>query len=149
VNISHFAAGTLAVFMLAACGPTTEPAPTPTEPEVTTADCPVTVSRNWAATVNRMPSTDGSTPNISVTGQVDFSSLGWTWTLTRNAADTPDAPTVRLTFAATAPTGSGGSAITPTDVNYRGAVGAGPVTEVQVLCGRGVLATITEISEVH
>lgn len=143
------AAAVLAAALLASCGQTATTTTTAENTDTATTaagDCPVRADRNWHARVNQQPGPDRP-PNgtLQVTGEVDFPTTGYTWTLT---SDDVSGATVHLDLNTVAPAAAG-DAITPTEVTFTAPAGAQRYTEITVFCGRGVLETITEIEYVH
>lgn len=144
-----FAAALLAAALLASCDQTTTTTPTETATttDVAANDCHVTGSRDWHANVDHLPG-PGAERTLHVNGKVDFPSGGYTWSFASNTVDDPTSGVVRLTLSTTAPTGPADDHVaTDTPVNYSVPAGDTHYTQITVFCGRGVLATITDIPE--
>lgn len=147
----HLTAALLLAGVLTACNqPTTDTsttADTSAATESAAGVCRASNSREWAANHDHMPGV-GAPPGgtLHVHGKVDFPSMGYTWTLTRDASDDPASGVVHLTLTATPPQ-VGAAVITPTDLRYDAAATAAHYTEITVACGGSTIATITDITE--
>ncbi|MBL8547379.1 MAG: hypothetical protein JNL81_13010 [Hyphomonadaceae bacterium] len=132
----------------AACQPpaATEEAPTTTEAPATTEaeagaeaalPCGVLAQRNWEAELSA-----GSSPTLTVSGEIDLGTPGYGVSLARNANEAAGATATVLTLALRAPSGMQAQVVTAHPVRYFGPA-AGPYTSVQIVCDGAPLTTIS------
>lgn len=140
--------------LLAACQPaatTTEEAPaTTTEAAATTTEAPaaaeanaeaalpcgVLAQRNWEAELST-----GSSPSLTVSGQIDLGTPGYGVSLARSPNEAAGATTTVLTLALRPPSGMQAQVVTSHPVRYFGPAG-GQYTSVQIVCDGAPLTTI-------
>lgn len=111
--------------------------------------CPVLGSRGWSATLDKMPGPDAGAGTLSISGEVDLPTPGYSVTLVAGPADRMLPPSQRFRLTATPPGGMTAQVVTPTPVAYRAKADYPAYRSIVILCGDRALATITDIAEVH
>lgn len=133
------------VAALAACQPapttdTTTEAPVAELPaaEAPTipANCAALASRNWDAELST-----GASPTLTVSGEVDLPTPGYSVSLARDPSEAAGATDTRLTLTLTPPSGIVAQVVTPTPVHYF-APASGAYANVAIACGDGDLITL-------
>lgn len=146
-----FLAAAAAALLVSGCQPpaSTDNSPISTEapatteaPSETTAEtpaalpCGVLAQRNWDAEL-----TSGSSPALTVSGEIDLGTPGYGVSLARDAAEAPGATTALLTLVLRSPSGMQPQVFTSHPVRY-----FGPAREayasVQIDCDGATLTTI-------
>jgi len=148
------ATAAISALLLAACQPaaTTEEAAATTETPATTEapatsetpaetpaalPCGVLAQRNWEAELST-----GSSPSLTVSGDIDLGTPGYGVSLTRDAAEASGATTALLTLALRPPSGMQAQVVTAHPVRYFGPA-RGAYASVQISCDGAVLTTIS------
>jgi hypothetical protein len=141
------AAAAFGAMLLAGCQPAPTEAPPAAEPaaEAETAateaapvalPCGVLAQRNWDAELGA-----GSSPTLTVSGEIDLGTPGFGVSLTRDTSEASGATTALLTLALRAPTGIQPQVVTAHPVRYFGPA-AGLYTSVRISCDGAELTTI-------
>lgn len=145
MKLTHILATALAAAALAACQPPPAPEAEPETPEAAAPDtaavpeetataapatlpCGVIDQRNWSATRS-----GGSSPALTVAGEIDLPTPGFGVSLARDPADGASTTEPRLTLTLRPPTGIVPQVVTPTPVRYFGPA-PGAYTAVHVIC---------------
>jgi hypothetical protein len=152
MKITHlFLTAALGAVLLAGCQPpaatTEEPAATTeaaatSEAPTTTVEAPaalpcgVLAQRNWTAELS-----SGSSPSLTVSGDIDLGTPGYGVSLTRDAAEASGATTALLTLALRPPSGMQAQVVTSHPVRYFGPARSA-YTSVQISCDGAPLTTI-------
>lgn len=144
------ATAAISALLLAACQPaaTTEETAATTETPVTTEapvtaetpaalPCGVLAQRNWSAELST-----GSSPSLTVSGDIDLGTPGYGVSLTRDAAEASGATTALLTLALRPPSGMQAQVVTAHPVRYFGPARSA-YTSVQISCDGAALTTIS------
>jgi hypothetical protein len=117
---------------LAACQP--PPAEETPAPEVTAAEasaampCGIIAHRGWTASRST-----GSTPALTIAGEVDLGTPGYSVSLARDPADTADTVEPRLLLTLTPPTAMVTEVVTAHPVHYFGPA-PNAITTVHIAC---------------
>ena len=132
MKTTHILAALLASAALAACQPPAqEEAPAP---EVTAAEAPVALPcgiiahRGWTASRS-----SGDTPALTVAGEIDLGTPGYSVSLARDPADSPDTNAPRLLLTLAPPSGMVTEVVTAHPVNYFGP-SPNAITQVHIAC---------------
>jgi hypothetical protein len=153
MKITHlFLTAALGAALLTGCQPpaatTEEPAATTEAPASSEAaptteaatpvalPCGVLAQRNWEAALST-----GSSPSLTVSGDIDLGTPGYGVSLTRDAAEASGATTALLTLALRPPSGMQAQVVTPHPVRYFGPARSA-YTSVQINCDGATLTTI-------
>jgi len=140
MKLTHILATTLAAIALTACQP-----PAPAEPETPAVEAPATPEetatatpaalpcgvidqRNWSATRSA-----GSSPALTVAGEIDLPTPGYSVSLARDPAESASTTEPRLILTLRPPSGVVAQVVTPTPVRYFGPAPAA-YTAVHVVC---------------
>lgn len=117
---------------LTACQP--PPAEETPAPEVVAAETPVSLPcgiiahRGWTASRS-----SGSTPALTIAGEVDLGTPGYAVSLARDPADAPGSAEPRLLLTLTPPSGMVTQVVTAHPVNYFGPA-PDAITQVHIAC---------------
>lgn len=126
---------------LAACQP--PPAEEPPAPEVVAAEaavalpCGIIAHRGWTASRST-----GSTPALTIAGEVDLGTPGYSVSLARDPADATDTAEPRLLLTLTPPAGMVTEVVTAHPVNYFGPA-PNAITSVHIACDGQDITNIT------
>lgn len=150
MRFNHLFAALLGAITLAACQPPaqtsdTPPETTPTETASTTTPepapeaqvCGIVAHRAWQAVL-----ASGGSSTLTVSGEIDLPSAGYSVSLARDANETPGAAEANLTLTLRPPAQASGSAITPHPVRYFGPA-QGQYSLVRIVCDGEMLTDIT------
>ncbi|WP_372520162.1 hypothetical protein [Alteriqipengyuania sp.] len=119
----------------------------PEEEEPETASCGYD-SRNWQATIDRMPG-PGAQPMLHITGEVDMPTPGYTVRLVAGPADRMMPPGLHFRFESERPDGIVPQVIAPTKVEYREQTPYSEIRRIIIGCGDETLATISPVPVVQ
>ena len=146
MKIAHlFLTAALSAVVLAGCQP---PTPTTEEPAATTEvpttiaetpaalPCGVLAQRSWTAELS-----SGSSPALTVSGDIDLGTPGYGVSLIRDAAEASGATTALLDLALRAPSGMQAQVVTSHPVRYFGPARS-VYTSVQISCDGAPLTVI-------
>ncbi len=111
--------------------------PAPEEQVAATNACGIIAHRNWTATRSA-----GGSPALTVAGELDLPTPGYSVSLARDANEAAGATEARLTLTLTPPTNMVAQVVTATPVRYFGPA-ATAYTSVNVNCGGETLTTIS------
>lgn len=111
--------------------------PAPSEQVAATNACGIIAHRNWTATRSA-----GGSPALTVAGELDLPTPGYSVSLARDADEAAGATEARLTLTLTPPTNMVAQVVTATPVRYFGPA-ATAYTSVNVNCGGETLTTIS------
>ena len=137
---------------LAACAPVSKPseplasdsgAQPAKQSDATMGPCPALASRNWRASLDAMPGGGGT--RLTISGEVDLPTPGYTASWTEGPADRAMPPSQRFWLALTPPYGMVAQVVTPTTVKYEGKATYPAYRSIVVICGDKALATIADI----
>ena len=107
--------------------------------------CPVLDSRDWAAWIDAEPSTDGSKPQLIITGEVDLPTPGYSAAWIEGPADRAMPPGQRFDLVLTPPDGMVAQVISTEEVRYQADAAYDAYRVIYVSCGDQQLAEITDI----
>jgi len=152
MRLQFFAAA--AAFALAACAPPvaeesaeTAPPAAIAEAQPEAANCAVRDSRNWTAHINALPDPDAQRI-LTVNGEVDLPTPGYTITLREGPADRSAQPVQQFALETYAPDGMVAQVITPVQISYSGPA-LGAYSRIDIMCNGAAIATISDVFEAH
>ena len=105
-------------------------------------------SRNWQATIDRMPG-PGAAPMLHITGEIDMPMPGYEVRLVAGPADRMMPPGVHFRLESERPDGIVPQVIAPTKVEYREKTPYPEIRRIIIGCGEKTVATISPVPVVQ
>lgn len=150
MKITQGLAALLLAGALAACQPPAQEeaaAPEAAPPELVAAEAPVALPcgiiahRSWAASRS-----SGSSPALTVAGEIDLGTPGYSVSLARDPADAPGANEARLVLTLAPPSGMVTQVVTAHAVRYFGPA-PNAITQVHIACDGQDITSIAVTAE--